>query len=370
MNQLHRFIELDSLRGLAAVTVVVSHFVAALGKKDWLFVAQHSPLRILFAGHEAVLIFFLLSGFVLSAPFSKIDRPRYLSYITKRICRIYLPYLAALALAVAGCYFFYSSIPTGNSWIDQTWNSAPAGHLVRQHVIMIGHYDDVQFNTAFWSLVVEMRVSIIFPLLFWLTKRIPFAILVPAAVLSTLTACAISDRLGRAGMTLTFLYAGVFIVGILLFTHLSAISEKIRVLSTCNKIVFLLVGLSFFEIPGAFASLYNSHAIIFWSGVRDWITTVGAAIILISAIEMTAFRHFLHRKVILRLGTISYSSYLVHATVLFIMIRLFLGKPYFALLFLPYLLVVYLLTELFYIGIERPCMILGRKLGQLLQSGG
>src|SRR4051794_11612155 len=83
---------LDSLRGLAALTVVICHALwlckpdtplrdlyhagiqsahSVRGLVQWLrempvsFLIETSPLHLFVAGHEAVILFYLLSGFVL-----------------------------------------------------------------------------------------------------------------------------------------------------------------------------------------------------------------------------------------------------------------------------------------------------------------
>jgi len=70
-----RFEQLDSLRGLAALSVVVNHFLNILpgifdNPNDFWFL-KYTPLHLFWAGHEAVIFFFVLSGFVLSLQFFK-----------------------------------------------------------------------------------------------------------------------------------------------------------------------------------------------------------------------------------------------------------------------------------------------------------
>ena len=66
-----RMHELDSLRGIAALTVILDHFVAAyVGTLHGLKgpssrIITYFALHLFTAGHEAVLLFFILSGFVL-----------------------------------------------------------------------------------------------------------------------------------------------------------------------------------------------------------------------------------------------------------------------------------------------------------------
>ena len=69
--------ELDSLRGLAALSVVCSHYLNLFRDPQSSYTNAGNliesialtPLFGLFAGHEAVMLFFVLSGFVLSLQF-------------------------------------------------------------------------------------------------------------------------------------------------------------------------------------------------------------------------------------------------------------------------------------------------------------
>lgn len=98
-----RIRQLDSIRGLAALTVVLQHclFVFPLLFNDtsgqqhfWLLnIFKYSPLHLFWSGSQAVFLFFLLSGFVLSLPFYRAQSVSYPAFIIKRICRLYLPYI-------------------------------------------------------------------------------------------------------------------------------------------------------------------------------------------------------------------------------------------------------------------------------------
>ncbi len=70
-----------------------------------------TPLRLLIAGHQAVILFFLLSGFVLTLPYKKKTGLGYGPFLVKRVCRIYLPYLGALALAILCDLSFPGHVP-------------------------------------------------------------------------------------------------------------------------------------------------------------------------------------------------------------------------------------------------------------------
>ncbi len=87
-----RFYELDSLRGVAALTVVLHHF-SRICPENFTHLLIRTPLRLLLAGDQAVILFFLLSGFVLTLPYKKNTSLSYGPFLLRRVCRIYLPYL-------------------------------------------------------------------------------------------------------------------------------------------------------------------------------------------------------------------------------------------------------------------------------------
>jgi peptidoglycan/LPS O-acetylase OafA/YrhL len=84
---------LDLVRGAAAVYVAVHHIVVARGWGTGLGFAFRF-------GEEAVIVFFLLSGFVIFA--NEADRIHdWASYYLRRFLRIYPPFLAALLVSAS-----------------------------------------------------------------------------------------------------------------------------------------------------------------------------------------------------------------------------------------------------------------------------
>lgn len=82
---------LDGVRGVAAQFVVIHHFVLGFG-------SDHRKLDALFNGYTAVLIFFVLSGFVMSASSAKAELPLVFRAWT-RYLRLALPMLPVALVA-------------------------------------------------------------------------------------------------------------------------------------------------------------------------------------------------------------------------------------------------------------------------------
>ena len=84
--------------------------------------------------------------------------------------------------------------------------------------------------------------------------------------------------------------------------------------------------------------------------------------LIVFAMHSRAVHRFLTSRVIHHLGKISYSLYLVHGTILFVLVHTLLGRIPMVFLLLLYLATTFLVTEIFYRLIERPTMLLGRRL--------
>ncbi|MGA2908701.1 MAG: acyltransferase [Terracidiphilus sp.] len=168
-----RYVELDSLRGLAALMVVLFH-VLNLWQAD----AQPASVIIRYFlgleypfGTDAMLLFFVLSGFVLSLPAINGKPQTYPTFLIRRVFCIYVPYLPALLVSVAGAFWLHGII-TRSIWFHPFWSEPVNWGLVGQHVLFLSLSNTDQFDPPIWSLVYEMRISLIFPLLCGLVLRL------------------------------------------------------------------------------------------------------------------------------------------------------------------------------------------------------
>ena len=91
-----RVVELDALRGIAAVAVVAYHYTTRYAEQ--IGHAGGLPLSIAF-GNYGVQLFFLISGFVI---FMTLERTRSaMDFVVSRFSRLFPAYWAAMAITAA-----------------------------------------------------------------------------------------------------------------------------------------------------------------------------------------------------------------------------------------------------------------------------
>jgi peptidoglycan/LPS O-acetylase OafA/YrhL len=344
VRQGERFPELDSLRGLAAIAVVLHHFKlmfyrAELAKGTLSFVTY--PFT---AGHEAVTLFFLLSGFVLALPYLRHKEQPYPVFMARRVLRIYGPYIAALFLSVVGCAIWHHASKT-----DPTWSMPVSTLSVAQSIGFIGNYNFFRYNTAFWSLVYEMRISIIFPLLVLFALRFRARWVLLIALICTFDF--------SATPLVTMECAGMFIGGILLAKHIGSIGAAYSRLAKVTRVALAVL---------AFAVFNEAHFLIatpLWR-LGYLPITLGAAGLIVVALYSRTISAGLCNATPLWLGKISYSMYLVHGTVLYALAAMLGSRINHLMLFAIYLPAAILLSWGFYFLVEAPFTRMSRKVTQ------
>lgn len=344
-----RFHELDSMRGIAALIVLFHHFIlmfypGVLAQLDW-----RSVLLYPFAsGRESVMFFFVLSGFVLTLPFLRGKSQPYFVFLWRRILRIYGPYLGALFLAVVGCAVWHNRLGSAG-WASGTWDRQVNLRSVMDHIVFLGDYDYSRYNTAFWSLVYEMRISIIFPAMFLVMNRLRLryaAILVAASILIGVRASA------------TVEYASIFMVGILFAKNLDKFSEVYKSAAAWKRWLIVLV---------AFL-LYNGGHLLnggrLFSRLGDLPVVAATVGFMLVGLNSFKARRVLNSAIPAFLGKISYSLYLVHATVLFALAAMLKDKIAPLEFFVLFISAAILLSWAFYRAVEAPFTQLSRNAGR------
>jgi peptidoglycan/LPS O-acetylase OafA/YrhL len=177
--------------------------------------------------------------------------------------------VVALFFAVLGNAFYHGL--SLNPWFIQTWAGSVAFSTLLQHILFLGNYDYRAFNTAFWSLVYEMRISLIFPFLCLSVIRIGWV----RSIFLALGFGLLSVLLRSAGIpsqsTDTFKYVSFFIVGILLAQFAPHIRSFLLKTPKAVRIVGILSCL-----------LCYSLGHLFPNAIRDALILIGASGIIIA----------------------------------------------------------------------------------------
>ncbi|MEK0223777.1 acyltransferase family protein [Bacillus proteolyticus] len=369
-----RYKELDSLRGIAAIIVLLGHFLALfpiLGKKV-MYSTFGAYFSILWQGHSAVIIFFVLSGFVLSLPFYKGTEFNYLKYLIKRVCRIYIPYIVIFFIAIGiklGIHSKIGTIPGLVQW--GSWNIEVSLNRVMDHILFLREFNSDAFIMVIWSLVHEMRISIVFPLIIFLLLRVNWKVSIGIAMFLSVIGYLLMKNIPSefnmpvsTNYFITLHYSSMFIIGALLAKNREYLVSKI--INSKVKYILLPLGLLFFSYPRIpfmlLSKLIGEIDYDLYLIIIDWYICFGAVLIILSALSSKLFSKLLLIKPVQFIGEISYSLYLVHPIVLLTTVHIFYGKISVPLILLISFLFTMVVSVLCYKFIEIPSIKIGRKL--------
>ncbi|AWF80257.1 hypothetical protein BTJ40_05210 [Microbulbifer sp. A4B17] len=348
-----RLINLDVLRGLAATLVVWQHSSEVFIRNP--YVEQHGSLLAEFIsqldfGRIGVLCFFLISGFVIPHSLLASNRPLK-SFATRRFFRLYPAYWLSMIVTI------------GLAWLlaDRTFSASTVLANTTMLQALMG-FESVQ--TLYWTLTAELIFYSLCALMFRLRLlgNPSYLLMMCWGALSTFVCLQLlglaPTPLSQLPATTTYLpfaiavmFCGTLIryyyetkcgFRYLLWGLLSTFCIPLLV------VVLYLIGRSISETPFRFASSHFIALVIFLAFLL---------------LPMKPVRH------LAALGTISYSIYLFHLTIVFLgswAIAQPWGEGFASFSLSAVLLVVTLLSftlaAAVYWLVERPCMRLGRYL--------
>jgi peptidoglycan/LPS O-acetylase OafA/YrhL len=359
----NRYEELDSLRGFAALAVVISHAITMTVKMPWEI--NIFPLRILWAANEAVVFFFVLSGFVLFLPYSRSEGPDNMSFLIKRIFRIYVPYLVAITLSFLGCFLFSKgSITSLGPWLASKWAVPITDQVLLQHVTLLSNFQTTHFNPAIWSLIHEMRVSLFFPFIALMVLNLPYKFNIFVAVVLSLISAA-NNVFGyelsvgmRTGFIDTLHFTSMFIFGALLANNRHKLTSWFNGVALSHKYAIGILAFTLYVYSRGLEMLSSKKSMVVFS---DWGAMIGACMIIVLALSVKGFSQILKSKFFIFHGNISYSLYLFHTVALFTIFHAFYGKLSILVLYLLSVILIYLLSTCSYYFVEKPSIRLGKK---------
>ncbi|MDR5786573.1 acyltransferase [Caballeronia sp. LP003] len=360
-----RYHQLDSLRGIAALTVVFSHY-SQITLTHWL---QHVPWRAIAEGHSAVILFFALSGFALAMQITGDSRPGFAEFIVKRVCRIYIPYLiAVLAAYTAYCLLYRSNLSWTGEWVNQAWHAGIDRHDLLDHLYFVIPFSNSTLDPVLWSLVYEMRISLIFPLLVVVVFATPVWFSVALSMCFSLAAFGYYHHLQRTLLDAsiqgewmpTIHYMSMFVLGALIARYREAISSKLGAYSARTLFGALLICLAVYVLVGSITRHSISNDVL-RSFADDWIILPAVTGILVLAIALRPFAAFLTARPLIFLGEVSFSLYLLHCVVLLGVLHYF-GETYQGMSLIIAAVLILPVSIAGYYAVEKPSIRLGRYL--------
>jgi peptidoglycan/LPS O-acetylase OafA/YrhL len=165
-----RYAFLDGIRGVGALTVLLTHMLQPFGLENelpatWIIPPLLRQLVVwMYAGRYAVVVFIVLSGYCLMLPVARSPglslRGGLWDYFLRRSRRILPVYFTALLLSVA----FYRLV----------WEAPVDVRSLGAHVLLIHHLFPAwvfDLNPVMWTVALEWQIYAFFPLLLLPTWR-------------------------------------------------------------------------------------------------------------------------------------------------------------------------------------------------------
>lgn len=282
-----RVVELDALRGIAALAVVAFHYTTHYGRQY----GHATPLGFGFApGNYGVNLFFLISGFVI---FMTLERTRTaMDFVVSRFSRLFPAYWAALLVTAAVVYTAGmpdQRLPMRDLLLNLT---------MLQQILGAEHLDG-----SYWTLQVELFFYA--QMLLWfvlgLLKRIHLIILLWLAL-----AIGYGETAVMHHMHFSYLGSELLILRHIPFFALGILFYRLHTRPQENRLNYAMIGLCVLAIGVAYPLVYLWVALgccgIFLSFVNGMLGWMRGA----------SFVFF---------GSISYSLYLLHQALGFTLIH-------------------------------------------------
>jgi peptidoglycan/LPS O-acetylase OafA/YrhL len=277
-----RLVELDAIRGIAASAVVLFHYFL---RYDQIYGHQDLSVNWSYMGYFGVHLFFMLSGFVIFWTLNRVERP--LDFIASRFSRLYPAYWCAIIVTFSIVYIF------GLPGREISISSALANGIMIHEYLRIPHVDG-----AYWTLTVELTFY------FWIFLLYLFSCL---------------DKAEEFFSTL-------ILVSTLKFLDIISINQFITSALLLKYAPFFLAGICFYKIVNNCSGIKTNIALAF-SLISTIVIYSFKLFILFSLFYLLFFLAVSGRFKILTfrplvfLGSISYSYYLLHQNIGYVVIN-------------------------------------------------
>ena len=281
-----RLTELDGLRGIAAISVVLFHYFF---RYDHIYGHAFDVPNFFRFGHYGVQLFFMISGFVIYWTISRSARP--MDFVWSRLSRLYPVYWASIGATFLFVWMF--SLPGREyQFIDFLVNLS-----MFQEYIGFPHIDGV-----YWTLTIELTFYIWILFLFCI---------------------------GQVKNIEKILVAWIVLSAIISFRKFGfVIDENLKKIFLLDYIEFFAAGICFYKYKNKQHTLWT-HILLSASLCSVCISYMHKNILLllcfyvVFALILINKAGVLRNTVIVYLGALSYSLYLVHQNIGYVIINEF-----------------------------------------------
>jgi peptidoglycan/LPS O-acetylase OafA/YrhL len=295
----HRFVVLDSLRGVCALMVTLYHLNAYSIVKE---------LPFFINAYLFVDFFFVLSGFVIATNYQTRLAEGFAiqKFMVLRFGRLYPLYFVVLI-----CFFIFELLIEGRGAFSGPQKSIDT---VLANIFLLQSFNIFSFDTwnwPGWSIATEFWTCLLFAVIASIWPRRMIAILAVLALISlyviasqSTTAINVTYNFGMLRSILGF-SAGVFVFEIWRKTNRYRIDERLAFVAEILCVFFV-----FIFVTAVAQGNYSLFAPL-----------VFAIVVLIFAKEAGPISSILKNRIFVVLGLLSYSIYLVHLLVERVMVR-------------------------------------------------
>lgn len=378
---------LDSLRGIAALQVVIHHCLLSVpvlcamhgvGKplpftsveNTILNALTYSPLHFFWLGNEPVILFFVLSGFVLSIPFNDGGQNfDYRAYFVKRFIRLYIPYIALIFLSMLLRFVMYHpvNIHISNLFLCM-WTKPVSAEQVTKIILLRGDVGFQNVAPTLWTLIIEIKLSLIFPLILFFYRRLNFVWSI-VALLGIILAYHLLVRtalFARFELILwIFYYFSFFVMG----AFLNFFKEYfLKIINTFPAAVMILM-----TIVALALSTYSWNIVWLPEHLNkplkmpgDYVAGISAMLWILLFLS-NYYRRMAASASLIWLGKISFSLYIVHPICLLIAVYSLWILPVPLLLFIGFIL-SFVLAAVFYKLVELPSLVFAKRIAARIKK--
>lgn len=290
--------EIDGLRAIAIFFVLVFHL---------------NPTGIITGGYLGVDIFFVISGYLITGIIYNdiVDgKFKFFQFLNRRIARLYPALLFMIFIVIVAGFFIYTTdyyVTAAKTIKFALFSISNIKFMHSKGYWDISSIENPLLHT--WSLGVEQQFYLFFPLvLCFFYKIFKFKITITAtiiilSIISLVSAQYLSDKIP----TTNFYFASSRLFELGIGGLLAIIGNKFKKIANINKEILLVLGL----VLIFFCAIFYPDNIKHHPGLSTLPVILGTILcILYGDTQYTG--KFLRQKIIVYIGTISYSIYLIH----------------------------------------------------------